>query len=138
MKTRKKKAAKQKAPGAVKRRKPAAVGIKRAYQKAGAADGIRILIDRLWPRGVSKSQLAIDLWPRELAPTTELRKWYGHEPQRFAEFRRRYRHELAAHSERLAALRDLIAGRGATLITATREVDLSHATVLRDMLTKKS
>ncbi len=138
MKARKSKAAKRKALPAVKRRKAATVGIKRVYQKPGAADGIRILVDRLWPRGVLKSELAIDLWPRDLAPTTELRKWYGHEPHRFAEFRRRYRRELAGHAERLAALRDLIAGRAATLVTATREVAHSHATVLREMLTAKS
>ncbi|HEX3938682.1 MAG TPA: DUF488 family protein [Xanthobacteraceae bacterium] len=138
MKAGKKKAAKGKGTPAVKRRKSVAVAIKRVYQKPGAADGIRILIDRLWPRGVSKTELAVDLWPRDLAPTTELRKWYGHEPSRFAEFRRRYRRELAGHAERLAALRDLIGGRAATLITATREVDLSHATVLREMLTKNS
>jgi uncharacterized protein YeaO (DUF488 family) len=136
MKARKGKAAKRNAPPADKRRKPGKVAIKRAYQKPGPADGIRILVDRLWPRGVLKTELAIDLWPRELAPTTELRKWYGHEPQRFAEFRRRYRGELAAHAERLAALGELIAGRAATLITATREIDRSHATVLREVLTK--
>jgi uncharacterized protein YeaO (DUF488 family) len=138
MKARKSKTAKRKASPAVKGRKAAAVGIKRAYQKPGAADGIRILIDRLWPRGVLKAELAVDLWPRELAPTTELRKWYGHERRRFAEFRRRYRHELAEHAERLAALRELIAGRAATLITATREIDRSHARVLREMLTKNA
>lgn len=136
MKARKSKAAMRNASPAGKRVKPAKVAIKRAYQKPGAADGVRILVDRLWPRGVLKAELAIDLWPRDLAPTTELRKWYGHAPQRFAEFRRRYRRELAAHAERLAALRELIAGRGASLITATREIDRSHATVLREVLTK--
>ncbi|HTZ03030.1 MAG TPA: DUF488 family protein [Xanthobacteraceae bacterium] len=141
MKARKKKAARRKpAPTARRRRSAAAtaIAIKRAYQKPAVGDGIRILIDRLWPRGVSKDALAVDLWPRELAPTTELRKWYGHEPRRFAEFRRRYRRELAGHSERLAALRDLINGRAATLVTATRELALSHAIVLREALTKKS
>ena len=138
MKVRKKQAARPKAAPAVKRRQAAsALGIKRAYQKPAAGDGVRILIDRLWPRGLSKGALAVDLWPRELAPTTELRKWYNHEPRRFAEFRRRYRRELAEHAERLAALRDLIRGRSATLVTATRELDLSHATVLRELLTKK-
>ena len=136
MKARKSKVPRRKAVGA--RRKAVAVGVKRAYQRPAAADGIRILIDRLWPRGVSKTKLAVDLWPRELAPTTELRKWYGHQPSRFAEFRRRYRRELAAHDERLNALRDLIRGRAATLVTATREVDLSHATVLREMLAKQA
>jgi uncharacterized protein YeaO (DUF488 family) len=137
-KTKKSKTAKRTKTAAGKRRHAAAVAVKRAYQRPAAADGIRILVDRLWPRGVSKTKLAVDLWPRDLAPTTELRKWYGHEPAKFAEFRRRYRRELAGHSERLAALRDLIKNRAATLVTATRELDLSHAAVLREMLAAKN
>jgi uncharacterized protein YeaO (DUF488 family) len=132
------KAATRKTKVAAKPRSGAAVGIKRAYEKPATGDGIRILIDRLWPRGVTKAKLAVDLWPRDLAPTTELRKWYGHQPSRFGEFRRRYRRELAAHRERLDALRDLIKGRAATLVTATGDVDLSHAAVLRDMLSAKN
>ena len=121
-------------------RKPAhsaSIAIKRAYDKPTAQDGVRILIDRLWPRGVTKAALALDDWPRALAPTTALRKWYGHDPTLFAEFRRRYRGELAGHKEELAALRAKIKGRTATLVTATRELDLSHAVVLRDLLQKK-
>jgi uncharacterized protein YeaO (DUF488 family) len=95
---------------------------------------LRILIDRLWPRGVSKAALKLDAWPRQLAPSTALRKWYGHDPQRFAEFRRRYRAELGEHKDDLAALRSWIDGRAVTLITATRELALSHAEVLREML----
>ncbi len=100
-------------------------------------DGVRILIDRLWPRGLSKAALKLDAWPRALAPSTELRKWYGHDPALFAEFRRRYRDELAAHKDELAALRAMIKGRTATLLTATRELDLSHAVVLREMLGRR-
>lgn len=91
-------------------------------------------MDRLWPRGVTKAALHADAWPRELAPSTSLRKWYGHNPARFAEFRRRYRHELAEHKDELEALRTLIKGRAATFVTATRELELSHAEVLREML----
>ena len=87
---------------------------------------------------MSKASLKYDAWPREIAPSNELRKWYGHNPERFAEFRRRYRAELAAHRDGLAALRAKLKGRAATLLTATREVELSHATVLRDMLGKSS
>jgi uncharacterized protein YeaO (DUF488 family) len=112
------------------------IGIKRAYEPPSADDGLRILIDRLWPRGITKAALKLDSWPRALAPSTVLRKWYGHDPQRFAEFRRRYREELAAHPEELAALRGLIKGRVVTLLTATRELDLSHAQVLREILEK--
>lgn len=136
----------------MKRRKSAAAGprvraerkgpkrsllaIKRAYDEPTREDGLRILIDRLWPRGISKSALKLDAWPRELAPSTALRKWYGHDPERFAEFRKRYRDEIAAHKEDLAALRGRLKGHAATLLTATRELDLSHAVVLREMLTQ--
>lgn len=110
------------------------IGIKRAYEPPSANDGVRILIDRLWPRGITKARLKLDSWPRALAPSTALREWYDHDPQRFAEFRSRYRDELNAHADELAALRGLIKGREATLITAARELDLSHAQVLREVL----
>jgi uncharacterized protein YeaO (DUF488 family) len=113
------------------------IAIKRAYEKPSPQDGVRILIDRLWPRGLSKAKLKIAAWPRELAPSTGLRKWYGHAPARFAEFRRRYRGELADHADALDALRAMVKGRTATLITATREVDFSHAEVLRRILQRK-
>jgi uncharacterized protein YeaO (DUF488 family) len=124
--------------GAVRpRRRASSIAIKRAYDKPSAQDGIRILIDRLWPRGLSKAKLKIDAWPRELTPSTDLRKWYGHEPARFVEFRRRYRAELAEHSDELKALRASVKGHVATLITATRAIDLSHAAVMRDILRRK-
>jgi len=110
------------------------IAIKRVYEKPGGDDGVRVLIDRLWPRGVSKAELRLDAWPRVLSPSTELRKWYAHDPRHFAEFRLRYRGELAAHGDELAALRTMIRGRAATLLTATRELDLSHAVILREVL----
>ncbi|MGB6536747.1 MAG: DUF488 family protein [Xanthobacteraceae bacterium] len=110
------------------------IGIKRAYDNPASDDGVRILVDRLWPRGLAKASLKLDAWPRALTPLSELRKWYGHDPQLFIEFRRRYRDELAAHGEELAAVRVMIKGRAATLLTATRELELSHAVVLREML----
>ena len=113
------------------------IAIKRAYDKPSPQDGVRILIDRLWPRGLSKAKLKIAAWPRELAPSTGLRKWYGHAPARFAEFRRRYRAELADHTDELDALRAMVKGRTATLITATRALDLSHAAVMREILQRK-
>jgi uncharacterized protein YeaO (DUF488 family) len=116
------------------KRRASSIAIKRAYDKPSAKDGVRILIDRLWPRGLSKAKLKIDAWPRELTPSTDLRKWYGHEPARFAEFRRRYRAELAEHAKELDALGTTVRGRAATLITAAREVDLSHAAVMREIL----
>jgi uncharacterized protein YeaO (DUF488 family) len=117
-----------------RRRQSSSISIKRVYDEPSAEDGVRILVDRLWPRGLSKAALKIDAWPRELAPSTELRKWYGHDPELFKEFRRRYRHELGASGDALAALRALIKGRAATLLTATRELDLSQAVVLREVL----
>ena len=120
------------------RRGPATrrIAVKRAYDEPSAADGVRILIDRLWPRGITKAALKHDAWPRALTPSNGLRKWYGHDPERFAEFRRRYREELAAHQDEVDALRALIKGRTATLVTATRELDLSHGEVLREILEK--
>jgi uncharacterized protein YeaO (DUF488 family) len=118
-------------------RRPSSIAIKRAYDNPAPQDGVRILIDRLWPRGVSKNKLNLDAWPRELAPSTELRKWYGHDPARFAEFRRRYKAELAQRPDELSTLRDMVKGRTATLITATHEVDLSHAEVMRSILQRK-
>ena len=116
------------------RARSARIAIKRAYEAPSRQDGVRILVDRLWPRGVAKAALKLDAWPHALTPSTALRKWYGHDPELFAEFRRRYRAELAEHDEELAALRALIKGRAATLVTATRELELSHAVVLRDVL----
>jgi uncharacterized protein YeaO (DUF488 family) len=120
------------------KRRASSIAIKRAYDKPSAKDGVRILIDRLWPRGLSKAKLKIDAWPRELTPSTDLRKWYGHEPARFAEFRRRYRAELAEHAKELDGVRTMVKGRSATLVTATREVDLSHAAVMRGILRRKT
>ena len=125
-------------PASRSKRRTSRIAIKRAYDRPSPQDGVRILIDRLWPRGLSKRKLKIDAWPRDLSPSTALRKWYGHEPDRFAEFRRRYRAELAEHATELASLRAMIKGRAATLITATRAIDLSHAVVMREMLQRKA
>jgi uncharacterized protein YeaO (DUF488 family) len=118
------------------RRQSPSIGIKRAYDPPAPADGLRVLVDRLWPRGIAKAKLKLDAWPRALSPSTELRKWYGHDPVLFAEFRRRYRAELAGEKDELASLRAMLKGHKATLITATRELDLSHAVVLREILEK--
>jgi len=116
------------------RRSTSSIAIKRVYDEPARDDGIRILIDRLWPRGLSKAELKLDAWPRALSPSNELRKWYGHDPKLFAEFRRRYRKELAGQKEELNALQAMIKGRKTTLLTATRELALSHGVVLREVL----
>lgn len=136
MMKRRKSAVKKKrgAPAKRRQKRSASIAIKRVYDEPARSDGLRILIDRLWPRGLAKASLKLDAWPRELSPSNELRKWYGHDPRLFAEFRRRYREELAAHEDELAALRAMIKGHATTLLTATRELDLSHGVVLREVL----
>ena len=124
-----KSARKKKKPGAA-----ADVRIKRAYDEPGNGDGLRILIDRLWPRGITKSKLKLDAWVKHLSPSNELRKWYQHDPEKFAEFRKRYVAELKQEGEGLAELRASVQGRTVTLLTATKELELSHATVLRELL----
>ena len=110
------------------------IRIKRAYEPPGKDDGLRILIDRLWPRGLSRNALKLDAWVKHLAPSNALRQWYKHDPEKFAEFRQRYLAELKAQGEALAELRATVKGRAITLLTATKELDLSHATVLRELL----
>lgn len=96
-----------------------------------------MLVDRVWPRGVAKASLEHDAWCRDVAPSTDLRKWFGHDPDRFAEFRGRYVEELAAEpaASALESLRADAADAGLTLLTATRDVEISHARVLADVIT---
>lgn len=110
------------------------IRIKRAYDPPQPDDGLRILIDRLWPRGMPKAKLKLDSWAKHLSPSNALRKWYRHDPDKFAEFRGRYVAELKAEGEGLDELRAAVKGRSVTLLTATKEIELSHATVLRDLL----
>ena len=119
------------------RRVRTTIHVKRVYEPADSGDGMRVLIDRLWPRGISKSALKLDVWVKHLSPSNALRKWYRHDPEKFGEFRRRYVAELKAESEGLAELREAIKGRTVTLLTATKELELSHATVLRELLTAR-
>lgn len=111
------------------------VRVRRVYDSPDRTDGTRVLVDRVWPRGVRKDQIEMDAWMRELAPSTELRKWYGHDPERFDEFRQRYRAELDG-DEAKEALKRLRATAGSTLtlLTATKDVDHSNAAVLAELL----
>ena len=114
------------------------VQIRRVYDPPEAGDGQRVLVDRLWPRGLSKERAHLDEWCKEIAPSTDLREWYGHDPDRFEEFARRYRAELD-DPERAAAfarLHELAAHGPLTLLTATKRSDISEAAVLADLLTK--
>ncbi len=112
--------------------------LKRAYDPAAPEDGMRILIDRLWPRGVSKASAALDDWMKEIAPSTDLRKWFGHDPARWEEFQRRYRAELATHAEALDRLRALAEKHVVTLVYSAHDEAHNDAVVLRDVLTEKS
>jgi len=114
---------------------PAAqVRLKRAYEPAAKEDGTRILVDRLWPRGIGKAKADIDRWLKDIAPSTALRRWFGHDPSRWEEFQRRYRVELADHSATLAALRDQARAGGVTLIYSARDEVHNDAVVLRNVL----
>lgn len=110
------------------------VRLKRAYDPAEPGDGYRVLVDRLWPRGVSKERARLDEWARELAPSTELRTWFGHDPERFAEFRRRYRAELEAHADELEELRSRARDGTLTLVYAARDSEHNDAVVLGELL----
>jgi len=108
--------------------------LKRAYEPAEPGDGTRILVDRLWPRGVSKAKAALDDWIKEIAPSTELRKWFGHDPARWAEFQRRYRAELREQSETLDRIRNLARERVVTLVYSAHDEEHNDAVVLRAVL----
>ncbi|WP_199730454.1 DUF488 domain-containing protein [Amycolatopsis panacis] len=112
------------------------VQVARVYDAATSEDGVRVLVDRLWPRGLAKSAAALDDWCRGVAPSTELRRWYGHDPERFAEFARRYRAELSepVAAEAVAALRARAAHGRLTLLTATKDPAYSQAAVLAEVL----
>jgi uncharacterized protein YeaO (DUF488 family) len=111
--------------------------LKRAYEPPEKADGTRILVDRLWPRGVSKTEARLDEWFKEIAPTTELRTWFGHDPDRWDEFRRRYRAELAGHPEILKDLRRRAREGPITLVYSARDEAHNDALVLRDVILGK-
>jgi uncharacterized protein YeaO (DUF488 family) len=112
------------------------IHIKRVYEAASARDGARILVDRLWPRGCSKETLKLALWAKEVAPSNTLRQWYHRDLTQYAEFRRRYLEELKEQKAALDEMRAVV-GRGpATLLTASKTPDHSHASVLREWLRK--
>jgi len=114
---------------------PAAnVKLKRAYDPPSPEDGTRILVDRLWPRGISKEKAALDRWMKEIAPSTELRKWFGHDQSRWVEFRRRYTEELRQHPDLIADLRSLARYGPITLVYAAHDETHNDAVVLRDAL----
>jgi uncharacterized protein YeaO (DUF488 family) len=110
------------------------VRLKRAYETAAPTDGWRVLIDRLWPRGVSRARAQLDAWEKDLAPSTELRQWFGHDPQRFEQFRRRYIDELRDHRPQLEALRRRAREGTLTLVYAAQDSEHNDAVVLAEVL----
>ena len=110
------------------------VRLKRAYEPAAASDGERILIDRIWPRGITREEAQLDEWARELAPSTELRRWFAHDPARFGEFRRRYTAELAAQEGKLRELRRRARAGTVTLVYGARDAEHNDAVVLAEIL----
>jgi uncharacterized protein YeaO (DUF488 family) len=110
------------------------VRLKRAYEPPEKTDGTRILVDRLWPRGVSKEEAKLDEWIKEIAPSSELRTWFGHDPRRWDEFRKRYRTELAEHSETLKDLRRRAREGPITLVYSARDEIHNDAVVLRNVI----
>lgn len=112
------------------------VAIKRVYETAEKADGFRILIDRLWPRGLSKETARVDLWLKEIAPSTELRKWFGHDPERWKVFQKKYREELKNHIEEMKILREKISVGKVTLVYAAKDEKHNDAVVLQEVFGK--
>ena len=112
------------------------IRVRRVYDDPSPADGLRVLVDRVWPRGMSKNAAHLDEWIKDTAPSTSLRRWYGHRPERFTEFRRRYLAELADPQSAAAMnrLRELARSSRVTLLTATRDIDHSQAAVLAEQL----
>jgi uncharacterized protein YeaO (DUF488 family) len=113
------------------------IRLKRAYEPATADDGVRVLVDRLWPRGLKKANAAIDSWFKEIAPSTELRRWFGHDAVRWGEFRRRYRKELDHHPKEIDELQTLARRRPITLVFAAHDELHNEAVVLRDFLIQR-
>lgn len=110
------------------------IRLKRAYEPPSPEDGVRILVDRLWPRGLGKSDAAIDRWLKDLAPSNDLRRWFGHDPNKWDEFSRRYEAELSHRTELLRELREMARNGPVTLVYAARDEAHNQAVVLRDVV----
>ena len=113
------------------------VQIKRIYEPFAETDGYRVLVDRLWPRGISKEAAHLDCWAKELAPSTSLRRWFGHQPEKFEEFSRLYLEELAGKSSSENDLRQVVTHSVVTLLYAASDTTCNHAVVLRDFLIQR-
>ena len=113
------------------------IRLKRAYEDPSPSDGRRVLVDRLWPRGVTKERAAIDVWLQDVAPSTELRRWFGHDPDKWPEFQRRYREELRGRPLELAELKGLAAAGPITFVYGARDQERNAAVVLKDVVERR-
>ena len=109
------------------------IKIKRVYEKPGDEDGFRILVDRLWPRGLTKEKATVDLWLKDIAPSTELRKWFNHDPDKWNEFKKRYFDELKKNKAAVSVLKDHLKKKTVTLVYAAKDSDHNEALVLSDV-----
>jgi uncharacterized protein YeaO (DUF488 family) len=114
------------------------IQVKRAYEVPAKGDGYRVLVDRVWPRGMKKEQLRLDTWLKQLAPSTPLRKWFGHDPAKWNEFKRRYFRELTGHREDIRELRKRARQGRVTLVFAAKETEFNNAVALKEYLQKRS
>ena len=110
------------------------IQLKRVYQAPSKSDGTRILVDRLWPRGLSKEKARVDLWLKEVAPSTELRKWFGHDPGKWPEFKARYKAELKHNTSQVALLKRAVGSGPATLLYGAKDTEHNEAVVLQQLL----
>ena len=110
------------------------IDLKRVYEQPDAGDGKRILVERLWPRGLTREKAQVDVWMKEIAPSAKLRKWFGHDPDKWTEFQKRYRGELRGNGEQVARVRDEIGGNKATFVYGSRDETHNAAIVLLDFL----
>jgi uncharacterized protein YeaO (DUF488 family) len=113
------------------------IDIKRVYEEPADSDGTRILVDRLWPRGLTKEKARVDVWLKEIAPSTELRKWFNHEPSKWSEFKKKYQAELRANPETITALKRLLANGKATIVYGAKDEEHNDAVVIKEYLQKK-
>ena len=110
------------------------INIKRVYEKPSKSDGKRILVDRLWPRGLTKEKAAVDLWLKDIAPTTELRKWFGHDPDKWKEFQKKYHQELKKNNEQVSLLNEYLKKGIVTLVYGARDEEHNEALVIKEWL----
>ncbi len=111
-----------------------AIHLKRAYDRPTRSDGFRVLVDRVWPRGVTKEQLKTDMWLKNIAPSTQLRKWFGHDPEKWKEFRKRYFKELDSHPEEIRLLREKMQSGEVTLVFGAKEERFNNAEAIKEYL----